>query len=469
MRTRSYNKILYYIGIVIFISLVIQIYWNYRNYLASKQRFHNAIQMSVDSAIENYYASRAQGTARKRFTAFRQATSPPLEPGSKSVLKIGDTVGEQLDQLKPVQILDFGQMDRKVQIVQMNPSEVDIQNFVGKIIYSIKQDSIDLQKLDSLTKLELDRKEIKVDFALALNRNGRIEKLRPEIIGGASSKTVAKSPWLPENSSLTLYFRDEIETILRYNLLGVSLSAVLMASIVGCLFFLLSVIRNQKQLAEMKNDFINNITHEFKTPIATIKAALEGIVLFNKGNDPKKTAKYLDTSNEQLDKLHNMVEKLLEIATFDSSQMILKKERIDLMSLLNSLVGKYRSCSSEKSFRFDNSGKIEIEADPFHLENALSNVLDNAVKYGGDLIEVNVRKEQNMVRILIRDNGNSLTAFQIQHIFDKFYRVPKGNVHDVKGFGIGLFYTKQIIDQHAGEIYVEVDAFTDFLIRLPYE
>lgn len=468
MKTHRYNKVLYYIGTVIFITLVIQIYWNYQNYLSSQKEFHNAIQTSIDAAVENYYASNARGSAQKRFTAFREAASPAPVSG-KSTLRSGQMVPDNQSELRPVQIVDFENLDRKVQVVQLDPSKVDIQNFVGKVIYSIKQDSIDLQKIDSLTRIELSRKQMEIDFGLALDKNGTVKELRPHLIQETSSRTVAKSPWLPKNSSLTLYFSDGVFPILKYNLLGISLSAILLASVVGCLFFLLSVIRNQKHLAEMKNDFVNNITHEFKTPIATIKVALEGIFIFNEQNDQEKTAKYLETSNEQLGKLDDMVEKLLETATLDSRQMVLKKEKGDLINLLNRLVEKHKSCAPEKSLKFNGPEEVQIKADLFHLENALNNIFDNAVKYGGNLIEVFVLEEGDKVKIIIRDNGSSLTSLQIRHLFDKFYRVPKGNVHDIKGFGIGLYYTKKVIDQHAGEINVEVDVFTDFIIRLPYE
>ncbi|MEE3227403.1 MAG: HAMP domain-containing sensor histidine kinase, partial [Bacteroidota bacterium] len=235
-----------------------------------------------------------------------------------------------------------------------------------------------------------------------------------------------------------------------------------------CLLFLLKIINRQKQLAEVKNDLISNITHEFKTPIATISVALEGIKNFNRENDPVKTGNYVNTSTAQLDKLTMMVEKLLETATLDGDDLALNKEEVNLNNLLQSLVNKHQTLAIRKKISFSQTDDdVIMNGDPFHLENAFNNLLDNAVKYGGETILVELENRSSQIEIQITDSGTSLSKAEAKQIFEKFYRVPKGNTHDVKGFGIGLYYTQKIIEKHGGSIDVSVTSQTTFKIDLP--
>ena len=206
-------------------------------------------------------------------------------------------------------------------------------------------------------------------------------------------------------------------------------------------------------MAEIKNDLISNITHEFKTPIATVTSALEGIANFNQQNDPEKTAKYLDMSNDQLKKLNLMVEKLLETATLDSDELSLRKEPVNLTLLLSTMIEKYKMLAGDKLLSFmASTTDVIIEADPFHLENALSNLVDNAIKYGGRDIQVILTQLGTRAQVIVQDNGGFIEKGQKERVFDKFYRIPTGNQHDVKGFGIGLYYTRKIIEKHGGSI-----------------
>jgi len=197
--------------------------------------------------------------------------------------------------------------------------------------------------------------------------------------------------------------------------------------------------------------------------------ALESISNFNAIEDKEKTKKYINMSTEQLGKLNTMVEKLLETATLDSDSLELNMESIDLIELLNSLVSRYKIQFPEKDF--NTSFKLEsllTKVDVFHFENALNNILDNAVKYGGSILSIDLIPKDKSVEISISDNGNTLNKSNKERIFEKFYRVPKGNTHDVKGFGIGLYYTKTIIDKHNGSIVLDLNKnLTTFKITLP--
>ena len=276
---------------------------------------------------------------------------------------------------------------------------------------------------------------------------------------------------LEENEAFKLIYNNPNIEALKRSSTGILLSLLLSLAVISSLFYLLKIINQQKELAEIKNDLISNITHEFKTPITTISTAIEAIENFNMINDKEKTKKYLSISSDQLKKLHLMVEKLLETATLDSEKLLLKKEPTNLIDLADKLTKKHQLITPNKIITFSsNIAELEKEIDSFHFENAISNLIDNAIKYGGKTIEVNINAVLNNTEISVADDGNGIEKHQQEKIFEKFYRVPKGNTHDVKGFGIGLYYTKKIIEKHDGFISLTSNPKqTVFKITLPNE
>jgi two-component system phosphate regulon sensor histidine kinase PhoR len=164
-----------------------------------------------------------------------------------------------------------------------------------------------------------------------------------------------------------------------------------------------------------------------------------------------------------------MVEKILETAILNVKEIKLNKEQINMVSFINSIIEKHLMTFDKSiSFHFqDNS--IFYNADPFYLENAISNLIDNAIKYGGDTIDISCFNSEKLLIIEIKDNGNSITKADENQIFEKFYRIPKGNLHDVKGYGIGLYYTKTILEMHKGKIDLIRTNETNFRITLPNE
>ena len=247
------------------------------------------------------------------------------------------------------------------------------------------------------------------------------------------------------------------------------LSFLFVTAIIGCLLYLLQIISQQKRLAEVKNDLINNITHEFKTPIATIGAAMEGIQIFNQENTAEKNQRYARISSEQVFKLNTMVEKLLETASLESEKLNLNIEPVNILKLLKNSIQKEDFITQNKSINFHTTeNEIIYNVDVFHFENALNNIIDNAIKYGGAKISVGIKVIKGFIEISIIDNGTSLTESQRKQVFEKFYRVPKGNIHDIKGFGIGLYYSRSIIEKHGGTLTLSLKP-TTFKIELPNE
>ena len=224
-------------------------------------------------------------------------------------------------------------------------------------------------------------------------------------------------------------------------------------AIVSVLFFLYSiwVIVKQKRLSELQRDFINNMTHEFKTPISSIKIAADVLSKDEMIQADPRLSNYSKIIKEQNQRLNNQVEKVLNIARLEKDNLKLKKENFDLITELQNIVENEKIKLKDGQLTYDlPNGNLEINADKLHFTNVISNIIDNAVKYSKEEPEVHVALSQrgNKIKISISDKGIGIPKEQIKEVFDKFYRVSTGDVHDVKGFGLGLFYVKNISQAH---------------------
>lgn len=481
MKKRPYLFSLSLISVVILLVLGIQIYWNYKNYQIEKRQFINEVQTVFNDAIDDYYIELGKNSTVGFFTTSKNTvlSSPKFDTVISTIFpkgKIPNIKNIAPSSIKNINIVkgstaitQYKKMSE--QTVQTPEDSSTIKSFVSSIIISIQLDSLLLNELNQHIDHNLAAKELDVDYGYVFkSKKDSTQIYRSEIVKKAALSTVASSAYFPNGSVFNVYFDNIVFAILRRNLLGIGLSSFLVGSVILCLFWLLRIIRQQKELAALKNDLISNITHEFKTPISTINVALEGMQHFNPTQDLEKNKKYLQTSSTQLKKLSLMVEKLLETATLDSNELQLDKEETELTKLLENLVNKHKSLAIKKSFSITyDRFPINIRVDIFHFENALNNLLDNAVKYGGNEISVTLKTEKEHIEITVEDNGTALTPEQAKHLFEKFYRVSRGNRHDVKGFGIGLYYTQKIIEKHGGNIALTLKNSTRFVVQFPYE
>ncbi|TWR25636.1 hypothetical protein FPZ42_13670 [Mucilaginibacter achroorhodeus] len=236
-------------------------------------------------------------------------------------------------------------------------------------------------------------------------------------------------------------------------------SALLIVFTIFCFIYIIRTIINQKRLTELKDDFINNMTHELKTPIATISVAIEGMQKYNALDDPDKTARYLQTCRNELGRLNDLVNKVLNIAAFESHDIPLNKEWTDIDGLMSDLVNSETlKADKQVDISFENTvGVKSVFADKLHLRNILANLIDNAVKYCAEpvVIRIILSKNGNYAEFIVKDNGIGIPAEHLGQIFDKFHRVPSGNVHDVKGTGLGLNYVKHMVEAHGGKVDVK--------------
>ena len=240
-------------------------------------------------------------------------------------------------------------------------------------------------------------------------------------------------------------------------------------------FFMYSlvIIFRQKKLSEVKNDFINNMTHELKTPISTISLSSE-MLLQDSKNSAEQVKKYAGIIYEENKRLEQQVERVLNVTKLDKNELILNKEAFDLQELLIQLKENFEAFQPEKTSKLNlnlSESSHILLADPVHLTNVFYNLMDNAVKYSKEDVQISVTTKLSSPYLVIEfsDKGIGISKEHQKAIFDKFFRVPTGNVHNVKGFGLGLYYVKLIIEGHKGNIVVKsnVGEGTTFSIRLP--
>jgi len=231
---------------------------------------------------------------------------------------------------------------------------------------------------------------------------------------------------------------------------------------------------NQKKLSEIKSDFINNMTHEFKTPLATISLAVDTIRNEKVQNDKEKLNYFTGIIKEENKRMNRHVETILQAALQEKQEMKLNLVELHVHTIINKTLENYALQLEEKGGNVElklNAADDLIVADEIHFTNLFSNLIDNAVKYSYEkvLIKVSTHSTSKYMVISVQDNGIGMSKESVKHIFEKFYRVHTGNVHNIKGFGLGMSYVKMVLDAHKGRIKVDstLGKGTTFTVEIP--
>ncbi|MBK9274609.1 MAG: hypothetical protein IPM49_08735 [Flavobacteriales bacterium] len=230
----------------------------------------------------------------------------------------------------------------------------------------------------------------------------------------------------------------------------------------------------QKRLSEMKNDFIGNMTHELKTPISTIALSSEVIADPSIVREPDRLAAYARIIRSETERLRAQVDRVLQLTTLERDGPSLKTELVDLHALIREVTASFTLVLEERKgdLALDlRAAQPMVKGDRVHLSNALANLVDNAIKYSPDppRITVSTREDGGDVAVEVADHGIGIAREHLRHVFERFYRVPTGNVHDVKGFGLGLHHVQQVIKAHQGSVRVhsEPGKGSRFTLLLP--
>lgn len=298
-------------------------------------------------------------------------------------------------------------------------------------------------------------------------------------IADSNSVVTPTIKWQKDGHYFTVYFPNVTAGLgeeLEHSRFSPYLYVFIIVALVMVFFaYAMIVIFKQKRLSEIKTDFINNMTHELKTPISTIGLSSEMIMRTKAEDEPDKVQKYAQLIFKENKRLQNQVERVLNVAKLDKDAISLSKEQLDMHELLEEVKDNFEFNQNESGGKISlqlNAAIHELNVDPVHISNVVFNLVDNAIKYCKKEPEINITtsNEKKFFVLDIEDNGIGMKREDLKFIFDKFYRVPTGNLHDVKGFGLGLYYVKLIVESHGGTINVKsvVDQGTTFTVRLPY-
>lgn len=372
----------------------------------------------------------------------------------------------------------------KIDTIILNKQKL-VQNVVTELVDVKKfipiEKRITKEKLNELLKKEFINRGIEEDYYFGVNKLSKDSIVN--IKEGANLKELKKTKLrtflfsgelFDGMNELAVYFPNKSRHILSA-VLGISLFSILFISLtIGLFYKTLQMFIKQKKITEVKNDLINNITHEFKTPISTISLACEALNEPTLGSEKQSIIRYAKIIKEENNRLQLMVDTLLNTAAMEKDELKLAKEDVDLNQIIESSKAKYDETIKQRNGVVNivcDEQKFIVVGDKFHLTNVISNLIDNAIKYNerDPQIDISLTCEDKLIKIIVSDNGIGISKENLAKIFDTFYREQSGNIQNVRGNGIGLSYVKKIIEMHNGTIEVESvqNVGTKFIISLP--
>lgn len=394
--------------------------------------------------------------------------------------------GEPILEAEPLQFVDSTGNPYSYQV--MRKSDM-VSSIVNELMNVSKgrgiRDRISKEVLDSLIGAEVAEKGIDIGYHYGVKDmskpNGDLlycdsTAMQDLIVQNGFNVRLFPTDAFGNRNQLYVYFPKK-EQFIMHQMWGALIGGgIFLLLVIGCFTIAIMTIFKQKRISQITNDFISNMTHELKTPIATVSLTTEALLDPDIRAMPTLSERYLNVIKEENERLGQQVEKVLQIARMDKGDFKLRITGIDVHEVIENAIRNIniqvtsRNGSISKDLKATNT---VVEADKVHLTNIIYNLLDNANKYSPKAPEITVRTkdEKNGIRLFIGDKGRGISKEMIGKVFDKFFRVPTGNLHDVKGFGLGLSYVKTMVDAHHGSISVksELNKGTVFSIFLPYK
>ncbi|WP_114941231.1 sensor histidine kinase [Mucilaginibacter endophyticus] len=428
--------------------LLFQSYWIYYNYSNAQHLFLVTATNALEKSIEKYQLQEIDLPTSLNYK----------EPSLTVFMKtLPDQDAVALDTPKSKRLFK----------AQMSTVAIDKENvpivkaLMARLLLQQSHKPLDLNALTRIYREELQKESIDVPFTLKSRRSpskihsneiaARISYYKSAVV---ISATIESNRWL-----------------LRHNLLPALVSFLLIFLSAGSLWYMGLIIRRQLKLDRLKNQFIRNITHEFRTPMTILRSSNEAIAQFGIASDPEKLLRYTGINNAVLDKLENEVERILEISSLERNSVSVNWQIVDVPELMKTISKRFSSIGSDRlQLKFQTAIK-DVKTDSDKLDTIISNLIDNALKYAGENAEVSVEFTVGAKnwQILVNDNGKGISPEDVPLIFDNFYRVDTGEVHDVKGYGLGLSHAKQLTELLNGKIGVEsgLNEGTRFTIKFP--
>ena len=457
---------------------ILQFFWIRNYYYVNKNEFEKEANMAFEDAMKKEFTLRCdtiEALIVKKLmdTSEFSITSSFNEKYKRYQYKIANKHRLEdsfsFDSLKSPIVASNNSFKRKVAVrFAKTLREEDLNNHfifyrtqnLGEYMdQQNKKYSFDTTRLRPVFKAYLKERNINVPFVFSLRNNDSTmnkSNFNAKLITAFPVITKAFPTYKlqADQHFVRAMFTDPFSYIISKMGLMFAGSIILIMVVTFSLFYLFRTVLNEKKLSIIKNDFINNITHELKTPIATVSAAVEALSDFNVLNDREKTRRYLGHSKNELSRLSALVDKVLNTTLYENKNFDINPEKFDINELMMDVFDQYRIDERKPvNINYQNNSMIKIIcADKLNFRQAISNIIDNCIKYSGDkvTIDIDCMADNRFFMISIKDDGIGISKENIPYLFEKFYRVPTGNMHQVKGHGLGLNYVKNIVERHRG-------------------
>ncbi len=468
MNRKAFILIIIAMSVALIGLMVIQSYWIKNTITVKEAVFVRDVNAAMSNVVQKLERIEAANQLRTRNDLFRQRQEwlESLDSASRAMAENSQSTGDWvLDRMMRKSLLAQDILRGMINSTRNLPVEKRINPVV----------------LDSLINEELKAKAINTEYEfgvfspmrnlMPIQKTGKYPK---ELLQNSFSIPLFPSDMFTNPDYLMIYFPHEKKFLISQLRGTLFISIFLVLVIIFSFYYTVMTVFRQKKLSEMKNDFINNMTHEFKTPISTISLACEAL----KDKDIVKSGavydSYINMIDEENSRLGSMAERILQSARLEKDKIALNKEKVDIHEIILEAMKNIQLQVEKKGGRIVtklNAGKHILHADRVHLTNVIFNLLDNANKYTPQNPEIIILTENSYSGIIIsiKDNGIGISKSNQKKVFEKLYRVPTGNIHNVKGFGLGLSYVKAIVEAHGGKITLEseLNKGTKFIITLP--
>jgi two-component system phosphate regulon sensor histidine kinase PhoR len=351
------------------------------------------------------------------------------------------------------------------------PSENPVEKAANDYYIVNVANDFEPEVLEFYLRSEFRKRDITTDFEYAMYNCSSDEMVYGNYVSMTDQEKGKASVYFPKHKNLVYYFAIRFPNETSYLFSSLKFWFVLsLALIVILLVYVYSIftILQQKKYSELQRDFINNMTHEFKTPLSSILLASNYLMKQDKIKGDEKLEKYTGIIIDQSKKLNNHIEKILNVAKSDNAPLELEKEKVNVATIINDVIENIQLKHENTSVRLHAEREYAIQADVFHFTNIVYNLIDNSIKYceRRPEIDITLSKENNVLKIAFKDNGIGVSTKNLMFMFDRFHRIPNSKSNEVNGFGLGLYYVKKICTQHHWKISAANNAEQGITITL---
>ncbi|HEU5292321.1 MAG TPA: HAMP domain-containing sensor histidine kinase, partial [Cyclobacteriaceae bacterium] len=381
----------------------------------------------------------------------------------------GNKDSSVMEALRPMAHFNFKQQDGKKFLIQLAPDTISIDTLRTVFTKNLQEAGLPkafLMRHEFITPERGSGFRTRLDAPVDRAKDEHLHLYRDTM----QLESIRLNPVSRYSASLLAFRGYILKSIAPQILFSILLTSITIIAFVVLYKNLLS----QQRLMEIKNDFISNVTHELKTPVATVSVALEALKSFHGLDNPERTKEYLEIAQNELSRLTLMTDKILKAGAFENQEVVIEKRPVNLRTITQQVLDSLKLLfdKNKAHVSFETSGNdFETTGEASHLTNVIYNLLDNALKYSpnGPSIKVLLQENETNLTITIEDNGLGIPSEYKAKIFEKFFRVPTGDVHNIKGYGLGLSYVSSVVKAHGGSTEVESEPGkgSTFIITLP--